>query len=117
MIEVPYDDMDFYYCLNHYDIHLKGYCIHNGEIAEYSTLDLTDYDAMQNACPSCKPGGSNEWNDCHCSTYVNVVCYVAELSFFGRMKAWLYVNVYLPLWYMCKWRLQGFSYYMNWRNR
>ena len=36
-IFINYDDVDFVWVSDHYDIHLRGLCRHNGELCEFET--------------------------------------------------------------------------------
>lgn len=93
MIKVPYEDMEFHYIMSHYDLHWAGTCIYNGKIAEFVTHDDTDYQTMDDTCPCCKVGGSNDYKDCHCTSYVNLWCEIRELSFWQRVK-WFFLKQY-----------------------
>lgn len=86
MNTVPYDDMKFYFVTNHYDYHLSGTCIHNGRIALFESHDETDYQLMNDTCPCCKDGGTDDYKDCHCENAPNVYCYITELPFLQRIR-------------------------------
>ena len=115
-IVVRYEDMDFYYCTNHYDVHWEGYCIHNGKLAKYRTRDLTDYQKMNDTCPSCGPEDKS-YEHCHCQSYVDVVCHIEELTLTERIKAWLHIHIGLKVWYVKNWGWTGVYYWKNWYNR
>ena len=87
MIRVHYDDMKFYYVENYYDYPLVGTCIHNGQIARFEANDETDYQLMNDTCPCCKDGGSDDYKDCHCEAYPDVHCELTPLGFIGTIKA------------------------------
>lgn len=116
MIRVPYEDMKFYFCESHYDVHWSGICICNGKLARYVTKDLTDYQKMNDTCPSC---GLEDKPDeyCHCQGYTDVVCEITELSLSERIAVWFGVNVKSRLWYLRHWGIQGLYYWKNWYKR
>lgn len=58
--KVPYDDMDFVYVENHYDIHLSGLCRYDGKIHRFLTND-------------------DDFDDSH--------CIILELSYIEKLKA------------------------------
>lgn len=35
---IPYDDVDFRFISNHWDIHLEGSCIYNNELCQFNTI-------------------------------------------------------------------------------
>ena len=93
VIRVKYDDMQFHYITSHYDLHWAGTCIYNGKIAEFVTRDETDYEAINDACPSCKDGGTNDYKDCTCEAYAELWCEIKELTFVERVK-WFFKKQY-----------------------
>jgi len=116
MIRIPYENMKFYYCYSHYDIHLSGICVYNGKLAKYVTYDETDYQTMTDTCPSC--GLENKpVEHCHCEAYTDVVCEITELSPLDRLECWFNVHVGMKLWYIKRCGLQGLHYWKNWYNR
>jgi len=116
MITVPYEEMNFYFCNSHYDIHWSGICIYNGKLAKYRTCDQTDYQTMTDTCPTCGPA-DQPLIYCHCETYTDVVCDITELTLLERIKCWLDIHVRLRLWYIKEWGLQGIYYWNNWYKR
>ena len=41
--DVKYEDVNFRFISNHYDVHLGGTCIYNGELCEFKN-EYPDYD-------------------------------------------------------------------------
>ena len=91
-IQVPYSQVDRYWRIRHYDLTWEGLCIYNGQLAYFTTEDRTDYDTMTDSCPCCKEGGSNDWKECHCKCYTDVISTIETLSLPQRIK-----------WYIKKW--------------
>lgn len=87
MIKLPYDDVNFYYITNHYDLHITGYCLYNGKLAKFDT----------------------EWDDPK-----DAECTITELSFYERMKSYLYIHVYLRAWYIYRWGTHGIQFWKRW---
>lgn len=113
MIKVPYESMKFHYITNHYDYHLSGTCIHNGRIALFQSQDETDYQTMNDTCPCCKEGGTDDWKDCHCENAPIVYCYITELSLLDRIRYRIkkYTNI---LYYIRHWGIRGIFYWRRW---
>lgn len=77
MIKVNYDDMVFHYITRHYDVHWSGTCIYDGKIAEFITHDETDYQHMNDTCPSCYYGALDKY--CHCESFTDLWCEIIPL--------------------------------------
>lgn len=92
MIEIPYDKMKFHFTTGHYDIHWSGTCIYNGKIAEYFTRDDSDYQLMNDTCPCCSIDGDN-YNDCHCESYPDIICVITEIPLYKRIY-WVWSKFY-----------------------
>lgn len=94
-IKVSYDDMKFHYITSHYDVHWRGTCIYNGKIAEFQTVDETDYDTMTDTCPYCK--GDNyktvHISKCHCKVYPELFCMITEIPLLQRIQ-WMLKKIY-----------------------
>jgi hypothetical protein len=112
-IRVPYENMKFHYVTSHYDYHITGTCIHNGRIALFHTQDETDYEAMTESCPCCKPNGTDDWKDCHCENAPDLYCIITELPFHKRI--WYRMRKYFHLlWFLRHWGIQGITYWKRW---
>jgi hypothetical protein len=92
MIELRYEDVEWYWVVGKYDIAWWGYVYHNNILHEAQTYDDTDYDAMTALCPCCSKDGDN-WKDCICENYKDVYVYLTPLSLFER------IAVYIKKWY------------------
>ena len=106
IITLPYEDVKWWWVTGRYDIAWKGYAYHNGKLHSVVSEDLTDYDTMTNSCPCCSVDGNN-WKDCHCKNYLNVVCCLTPLYFFDIIK----VHIEKFCWYKFQ------RPYLFWKNR
>lgn len=113
MITIRYEDMKFHYITHHYDVHWGGTCWYNGKLAKFHTVDKTDYQLMNDTCPSCKDGGTDDCKDCHCTSYPDLECVIEELSFIDRIKTHISVQWHRT-WYIRQWGWRGFGYFNNW---
>lgn len=86
MLKVRYDEVDWYWHTFHYDVHWAGYGYYNGKMYQVKTVDDTDYDAMNNACPCCKPNGTDDWKECICESYKDLNCELTEMTTLDILK-------------------------------
>lgn len=89
---IPYDQVQFRWVSNHYDIHWEGYCIHPTiGLSKFITKDLTSYE--DHYCYRCD--GELESAECDCpDSYSDVVCDIYKLNLLEKIKArydmWLF---------------------------
>ena len=114
MIKIRYEEVTFHYITSHYDYHISGSCVYNGKIALFKTIDETDYQTMNDNCPCCRAGGTDNWQDCRCTNAPELYCYITELPFaqrlFYRVKPF-----YDMLWYIKKFGINGIYYFLRWK--
>jgi len=83
---IPYDDTEFVYVSDHWDYHLKGYCMYEGKLAMFEGHDDTDYEEMHRNCPYCS-GESTDVDDCDCESYTDLICFITPLTLVQRIRA------------------------------
>lgn len=54
---IPYDEVDFKFIINHYDLHLSGICRYNGKTCYFKTIE-GEYNYEE-----------DEWNESFCEIY------------------------------------------------
>lgn len=113
MIRVPYNDMKFHYVENFYDYPLVGTCIYNGQIALFEAKDETDYQLMNDTCPCCKYGGTDDYKDCHCKNAPDLYYYITTLPWHKRVYRRIEVYVKLVRW-LKSYGIQGYYYWDRW---
>jgi hypothetical protein len=113
MIRVPYNDMKFHYVENFYDYPLVGTCIHNGQIALFESNDETDYQLMNDTCPCCKTGGTDDYKDCHCQNAPELYYYITTLPWHQRIYRRIDVYMKLVMW-LKSYGIQGYYYWDRW---
>jgi hypothetical protein len=86
---IPYEETQFVFVTNHWDIHLKGYCIYEGKWAIFEAHDDTDYEEMSANCKYCS-GRSTDDDDCDCENYTDVICFITPLTLRERTRARLH---------------------------
>ena len=112
MIKLPYEEMKFHYITNFYDYPLTGTCIYQGKIALFEASDETDYQLMNDTCPSCGPENKPD-EFCHCQNAPDLFYYITVLPFGKRI--YYRVQPYLSLlWYVRRYGLLGIKYWKRW---
>ena len=87
-MKVPYNEMNFVWISNHYDVHWEGICRHEGKLCKFITHDLTDYQKMNDECPYCSDQ-TEDWNACTCGPYSDLVCDIIPLGLWEKIK-WIW---------------------------
>jgi len=113
MIKLPYEQMKFHYVENFYDYPLSGTCIYNNRIALFQCSDETDYQKMNDTCPCCKDGGTDDWKDCHCKNAPDLYYYLTELSLGKRIYYRLKPYTDLTIW-IKNYGLRGIAHWSHW---
>lgn len=84
---IKYEDMDFVWISNHYDVHWEGLCRVDGKLCKFKTHDETNYEAMKNSCPYCGNDESDDIDTCTCEAYKTLMCEIIPLSVLGKIAA------------------------------
>ena len=85
-IDMKYEDVNFYYITNYYDMPLEGFCLHEGKLAKFD----------------CR------WDD------EEPEYYFIPIPFYLRWYYYLYIHVYLKLWFIKGWGKNGLRYWSRW---
>ena len=113
MIKLPYEQMKFHYITNFYDYPLSGTCIYNNRIALFQSSDETDYQTMNDTCPCCKDGGTDDWKDCHCQNAPDLYYYLTVLPLgkriYYRLKPYKDLLIYIK-----NFGISGIGYWSHW---
>jgi len=89
-MKVRYEDIKFVKGQFRYDgIYWQGLCLYQGKLYHYVVKDETDYDTMNDTCPCCKEGGHDNWSECHCESYVDLICTLVPASLLERLVYFL----------------------------
>lgn len=95
LIVVPYNQVRWKYVAMRYDLIWSGLAEYEGVLYKANTYDLTDYDAMGKACPSCSIDGDPLGDPpCICEAYPDTEVRLTPLTFWERLT-WRYNTIRL----------------------
>lgn len=63
----------------YYDIVWSGVCILDGRFYTFRTVDLTDYQKMNDTCPCCSIEDLDR--PCHCENYKAIFCVLEKIGY------------------------------------